>query len=77
MAAEEGSGGGEAVLAESSGEASAESSAGSPSLDELATFVVAVNQSLAVLSRAGTPDSELRSVARLACSTVANALTPS
>ncbi|MFI0151280.1 TetR/AcrR family transcriptional regulator [Streptomyces lydicus] len=43
-------------------------------LDELATYVVAVNQSLAVLSRAGTPDPELRSVTRLACTTVADTL---
>lgn len=43
-------------------------------LDELATFVVAVNQSLAVLSRAGTSDAELRAVARLACTTVADTL---
>ncbi|GAA0343478.1 TetR/AcrR family transcriptional regulator [Actinoallomurus spadix] len=43
-------------------------------LDDLATFVVAVNQSLAVLSRAGTPDPELRAVARLACTTVADTL---
>ncbi|MEU5241184.1 hypothetical protein ACH4UR_19430 [Streptomyces lydicus] len=43
-------------------------------LDELATYIVAVNQSLAVLSRAGTPDPELRSVARLACTTVADTL---
>ncbi|MFF7700799.1 TetR/AcrR family transcriptional regulator [Streptomyces lydicus] len=43
-------------------------------LDELATYVVAVNQSLAVLSRAGRPDPELRSVARLACTTVADTL---
>ncbi|AZP22541.1 TetR/AcrR family transcriptional regulator [Streptomyces aquilus] len=50
------------------------SSADGRSLDELATFVVAVNQSLAVLSRVGSPDSELRSVARVACSTVANAI---
>ncbi|MFF4402290.1 TetR/AcrR family transcriptional regulator [Streptomyces sp. NPDC001480] len=42
--------------------------------DELATFVVAVNQSLAVLSRAGTTDTELRAVARLACQTVADTL---
>ncbi|MEU7138607.1 TetR/AcrR family transcriptional regulator [Nocardia sp. NPDC046473] len=45
-------------------------------LDELTTYIVAVTQSLAVLSRAGTPDAELRSVARLACTTVANTLTP-
>ncbi len=44
-------------------------------LDELATYIVAVNQSLAVLSRAGTRDPELRSVARLACTTVADTLT--
>ncbi|MFF5719842.1 TetR/AcrR family transcriptional regulator [Streptomyces buecherae] len=43
-------------------------------LDDLATYVVAVNQSLAVLSRAGTPDAELRSVARLARTTVADTL---
>jgi hypothetical protein len=52
----------------------ADSSADSRTLDELATFVVAVNQSLAVLSRAGTSDAELRSVARLACTTVADTL---
>ncbi|MEU6034196.1 TetR/AcrR family transcriptional regulator [Actinomadura sp. NPDC047616] len=44
-------------------------------LDELATYVVAINQSLAVLSRAGASDAELRSVARLACTTVADTLT--
>ncbi|GGM22348.1 TetR family transcriptional regulator [Streptomyces fumigatiscleroticus] len=55
----------------------ADSSADCRSLDELATFVVAVNQSLAVLSRIGSPDSELRSVARLACATVADAITAS
>ncbi|WP_244321045.1 hypothetical protein [Streptomyces melanosporofaciens] len=43
-------------------------------LDELATYVVAVNRSLAVLSRAGTPDAQLRSVVRLACATVADTL---
>lgn len=43
-------------------------------LDELATFVVAIIQSLAVLSRAGSPDAELRSVARLARTTVADTL---
>lgn len=43
-------------------------------LDELATFVIAVNQSLAVLSRAGTSDAELRAVARLARTTVAGTL---
>ncbi|MEV2211342.1 hypothetical protein AB0H86_07680 [Streptomyces sp. NPDC050997] len=52
----------------------ADSSADSRTLDELATFVVAVNQSLAVLSRAGTSDADLRSVARLACTTVADTL---
>ncbi|WP_033824637.1 TetR/AcrR family transcriptional regulator [Kitasatospora sp. MBT63] len=51
-----------------------DSSADTRMLDELATFVVAVNQSLAVLSRAGTSDAELRSVARLACTTVADTL---
>ncbi|SFF94691.1 transcriptional regulator, TetR family [Actinacidiphila alni] len=38
-------------------------------LDDLATYVVAVNQSLAVLSRADVPDVELRSVAALAART--------
>lgn len=40
-------------------------------LDELAGYVVAVNQSLAVLSRAGSTTEELRAVTRLACDTVA------
>ncbi|AHH98023.1 TetR/AcrR family transcriptional regulator [Kutzneria viridogrisea] len=44
-------------------------------LDDLATYVLAVNQSLAVLSRAGIPDGELRAVVRLTCETVANQLT--
>ncbi|MEU9240305.1 TetR/AcrR family transcriptional regulator [Streptomyces sp. NPDC048385] len=52
----------------------ADSSADPRTLDELATFVVAVNQSLAVLSRAGASDAELRSVAGLACATVADTL---
>jgi AcrR family transcriptional regulator len=43
-------------------------------LDELATFVVGINQSLAVLSRAGVADTELRAIARLAVTTVANTL---
>ncbi|MFB8272120.1 TetR/AcrR family transcriptional regulator [Streptomyces sp. NPDC055955] len=51
-----------------------DSSVDSRTLDELATFVVAVNQSLAVLSRAGTSGAELRSVTRLACTTVADTL---
>nr|WSZ94837.1 hypothetical protein OH820_03520 [Streptomyces sp. NBC_00857] len=46
----------------------------SAELDGLAVFVVAVTQSLAVLSRAGTPDADLRSVARIACTTVADTL---
>ncbi|ELS55013.1 hypothetical protein STVIR_3915 [Streptomyces viridochromogenes Tue57] len=37
-------------------------------------YVVAVNQSLAVLSRAGVPQEELRGVTRLACVTVADTL---
>ena len=52
----------------------AHSSADGRTLDELATYVVAVNQSLAVLSRAGTPVPELRAVARLARTTVADTL---
>ncbi|MBD3007926.1 TetR/AcrR family transcriptional regulator [Streptomyces sp. 5-10] len=55
-------------------EALAGASADPRVLDELATYVVAVNQSLAVLSRAGAPDAELRSVVRLACATVADTL---
>lgn len=45
-------------------------------LDDLAAYVVAVNQSLAVLSRAGASDAELRAVVRLACETVANRVAP-
>ncbi|MFE7171285.1 hypothetical protein [Streptomyces sp. NPDC057616] len=41
---------------------------------ELATYVVAVNQSLAVLSRARASEAELRTVVRLACTTVADNL---
>lgn len=55
-------------------EALASSAAAPHALDELATYVFAVNQSLAVLSRARATDAELRSVARLACGTVADAL---
>ncbi|MFJ9147937.1 TetR/AcrR family transcriptional regulator [Streptomyces sp. NPDC102270] len=43
-------------------------------LDELALYVVAVNQSLGVLSRAGVPHEELRAVTRLAGATVADTL---
>jgi AcrR family transcriptional regulator len=43
-------------------------------LDELASYIVAVNQSLAVLSCAGASDSELRAVVRLTCETVASRL---
>ncbi|MEV0697375.1 TetR/AcrR family transcriptional regulator [Saccharopolyspora sp. NPDC050389] len=45
-------------------------------LDDLATYIVAINQSLAVLSRAGTSDRELRTVVRFACETVASRLGP-
>lgn len=51
-----------------------DSSADAATLDALAAYVVAVNQSLAVLSRAGASDAELRSVAGLACATVADRL---
>ncbi|MFD7894274.1 TetR/AcrR family transcriptional regulator [Streptomyces sp. NPDC059743] len=44
-------------------------------LDDLATYVVAVIQSLAVLSRVGTPLADLRAVVRIACTTVADTLT--
>lgn len=43
-------------------------------LDDLATYVVAVNQALAVMSRAGTTSADLHAVARIACTTVADAL---
>ncbi|MEU1784828.1 TetR/AcrR family transcriptional regulator [Streptomyces sparsogenes] len=43
-------------------------------LDELTTYIVAVNQSLAVLSRAGASEAELRGVVRLTCATVADTL---
>ncbi|MEW1656651.1 TetR/AcrR family transcriptional regulator [Streptomyces sp. NPDC093707] len=48
---------------------------GGAELDDLALYVVAVNQSLAVLGRAGTPLAELPAVARIACATVADRLT--
>ncbi|WP_371537420.1 TetR/AcrR family transcriptional regulator [Streptomyces sp. NBC_01023] len=50
------------------------SSAGAQAIDELAEFVVAVNQSLAVLSRTGASESQLRSVVALTCTTVADTL---
>ncbi len=56
-------------------EALADSSADARVLDDLAAFVVAVNQSLAVLSRAGASPAQLRAVASLACTTVADTLT--
>ncbi|CDO08151.1 hypothetical protein BN977_02970 [Mycolicibacterium cosmeticum] len=43
-------------------------------LDELATYVVGITQSLAVLSRGGMSAEELQSTARLACETVARRL---
>ncbi|MFF2523014.1 TetR/AcrR family transcriptional regulator [Streptomyces liangshanensis] len=43
-------------------------------VEDLSVFVVGVVQSLAVLSRAGTPDADLRAVVRLACTTVADTL---
>lgn len=43
-------------------------------VDELATYVVAVNQSLAVLSRGGVDEQQLRCTVRLACQTIANQL---
>ncbi|MYV55452.1 TetR/AcrR family transcriptional regulator [Streptomyces sp. SID3212] len=43
-------------------------------VEELSVFVVAVVQSLAVLSRAGTSDADLRSVVRTAVTTVADTL---
>ncbi|MEU6483667.1 TetR/AcrR family transcriptional regulator [Streptomyces sp. NPDC046887] len=45
-------------------------------LDDLSTYVVAVNQSLAVLSRAGSPAAELRTVAALAARTVGSTRPP-
>lgn len=43
-------------------------------LDDLATYIVAVNQALAVMSRAGTTITDLHAVANLACTTVATTL---
>ncbi|GAA1245175.1 TetR/AcrR family transcriptional regulator [Kitasatospora nipponensis] len=43
-------------------------------LDDLALYVVAVTQSLAVLSRAGHSPEQLRAVARIACTTVEDTL---
>jgi AcrR family transcriptional regulator len=43
-------------------------------LDELAAFVVATNQGLAVMSRAGASESELRAIVELTAGTVATAL---
>jgi AcrR family transcriptional regulator len=43
-------------------------------LDDLASFVVATNQGLAVMSRAAAPEAELRAVVALATGTVATAL---
>jgi AcrR family transcriptional regulator len=45
-----------------------------PRLDELAEFVVAVNQSLAVMSLAGTQPAGLRAVAGIACDAVESAV---
>jgi len=42
--------------------------------DELTSLVVAVNQSLGVLSRAGSPAGELRSVVRATCAAVGDAV---
>lgn len=50
------------------------SAAPSAEVNRLARFVVAVNQSLAVLHRSGTPVDELRSVARTGSTAVADAL---
>jgi AcrR family transcriptional regulator len=41
-------------------------------LDDLTSFVVAINQSLAVMSRVNAPEAELRAIVRLAVGTVAN-----
>jgi len=43
-------------------------------IDELATYIVAVTQSLAVLSRGGMSTEQLHSTVRLACETVARQL---
>jgi AcrR family transcriptional regulator len=43
-------------------------------LDELAAFVVATNQGIAVMSRAGASEAELRAIAELAAGTVATTL---
>ncbi|WIX98479.1 TetR/AcrR family transcriptional regulator [Amycolatopsis mongoliensis] len=51
--------------------AGAGAGAGAGELDDLATYVLAINQSLAVLSRAGATRAELLTVTRLASETVA------
>jgi AcrR family transcriptional regulator len=43
-------------------------------LDDLTSFVVAINQSLAVMSRINAPEAELRAIVRLTAGTVANSL---
>ena len=45
-----------------------------PELDNLASFVVAVNQSLAVMNRAGASLEELRAIVRTATAAVASGL---
>ena len=45
-----------------------------PALDELTEFILAVNQSLAVMSRAGTPMADLRAVVHIACTAVSSVL---
>lgn len=56
------------------GRALATSGAPASTIDDLALFVVAVNQSLAVLSRSGSSIEDLRSVAAVAVRAVADAL---
>jgi AcrR family transcriptional regulator len=46
----------------------------SPELDELTEFLVAVNQSLAVMSQAGSSATELHGIVRVACGAVRAAL---
>jgi hypothetical protein len=43
-------------------------------LDDVASFVVAANQGLAVMSRAGAAEAELRAIARLTAAAVADSL---
>ncbi|MQY24168.1 TetR/AcrR family transcriptional regulator [Nocardia macrotermitis] len=48
--------------------------AAAPNADNLSLFLIAVNQSLAVMHRAGTPPPDLRAITEAACAALADAL---